>query len=73
MHYGLEIIPFGNFADPRAVVAIARTAEAAGWEAIWVWDHMVMPYGSGDPWITLAAAAQATERLKLVVIITRLI
>lgn len=36
MHYGIEIIPFGDFADPREVVTVARAAEAAGWEGIWI-------------------------------------
>lgn len=66
MHYGLEIIPFGAYSDPRAVVRLAQAAEAAGWEAVALWDHLLFPYGAGDPWITLAAVATATTRLKLI-------
>jgi alkanesulfonate monooxygenase SsuD/methylene tetrahydromethanopterin reductase-like flavin-dependent oxidoreductase (luciferase family) len=66
MHYGLEIIPFGRFSDPRAVVKIAQIAEAAGWEGVWLWDHLVFPWPVGDPWITLAAVAGATQSLKLI-------
>jgi alkanesulfonate monooxygenase SsuD/methylene tetrahydromethanopterin reductase-like flavin-dependent oxidoreductase (luciferase family) len=47
-------------------VRLAQAAEAAGWEAIAIWDHLLFPYGAGDPWVTLAAVAQATSRLKLI-------
>lgn len=63
MRFGLEIIPFGEYADPRKVVELARAAEAAGWEGIWLWDHLLMPYGAGDPWVTLTAVAAVTQRL----------
>lgn len=66
MHYGLEVIPFGRFSDPREVVKIAQVAEAAGWEGLWLWDHLVFPWAVGDPWITLAAVASATQSLQLI-------
>jgi alkanesulfonate monooxygenase SsuD/methylene tetrahydromethanopterin reductase-like flavin-dependent oxidoreductase (luciferase family) len=65
MRFGIEVVPFGPYANPRMVAELAVAAEKAGWEAIWVWDHVVFPYGVGDPWLILAAAAMATERLKL--------
>ncbi len=65
MHYGIEVVPFGPYSDPRLVVELAQAAEAAGWEAITLWDHVLFPYGTGDPWITLAAVATATRTLKL--------
>jgi alkanesulfonate monooxygenase SsuD/methylene tetrahydromethanopterin reductase-like flavin-dependent oxidoreductase (luciferase family) len=65
MRYGIEVVPFGPYSNPRAVVELAQAAEEAGWEGIWLWDHVVFPYGVGDPWITLAAVAAATTRLKL--------
>lgn len=66
MQYGIEVVPFGAYSDPREVVRLAQAAEAAGWEAIAIWDHMLFPYGAGDPWVTLAAVASATRRLKLI-------
>lgn len=65
MHYGIELVPFGQFSDPREVMRVAQAAEAAGWEALSVWDHVLMPYGAGDPWVALTAAATVTRRLKL--------
>ena len=66
MHFGIEIIPFGEFADPRNVVKMAQATEASGWEGVWLWDHLLFPYGSGDPWVMLSAIAASTRRLKLV-------
>jgi alkanesulfonate monooxygenase SsuD/methylene tetrahydromethanopterin reductase-like flavin-dependent oxidoreductase (luciferase family) len=65
MHYGIEIVPFGELADPCVVVRLAQAAEAAGWEGLWVWDHLLFPYGVGDPWVMLSAVAASTKRLKL--------
>lgn len=65
MHYGIEVVPFGGYANPRLVMELAQAAEAAGWEGIVLWDHLLFPYGAGDPWVTLAAVAAVTERIKL--------
>ena len=51
--------------------AIARTAEQAGFDSIWVGDHLLYRYASGEArgpweaWTTLAALAEATERVAL--------
>jgi probable F420-dependent oxidoreductase len=67
MRYGIEIVNLGPYADPRPVVELARAAEEAGWEAVFVWDHLAYAWGapSGDPWVALAAVAATTTRLKL--------
>jgi alkanesulfonate monooxygenase SsuD/methylene tetrahydromethanopterin reductase-like flavin-dependent oxidoreductase (luciferase family) len=65
MHFGIEVVPFGPYSDPRPVVELAQAAEAAGWEAITLWDHVLFPYGAGDPWVTLAAVAAMTQTIKL--------
>lgn len=67
MRFGIELVPFGLYSDPREVVRVAQAAEAAGWEALCLWDHVLMPYGTGDPWVSLAAAAVATRRLRLII------
>jgi alkanesulfonate monooxygenase SsuD/methylene tetrahydromethanopterin reductase-like flavin-dependent oxidoreductase (luciferase family) len=65
MRYGLNVCTLGDYADPRRVVDLARAAEDAGWESLFVWDHLAFAWGmpSGDPWVTLAAVAQSTDRL----------
>src|SRR5512143_212968 len=51
--------------------AIARTAEQAGFDSIWVGDHLLYRYASGETrgpweaWTTLAGLAEATERVAL--------
>lgn len=74
MHYAIEVVPFGDYANPRHVVPLAQAAEAAGWEGLFVWDHLGFAWGmpSGDPWVILAAVAQATVRLKLATFVTPL-
>jgi probable F420-dependent oxidoreductase len=66
MKYGIEIVTFGSYADPLRLMQFAQAAEAAGWEALWVWDHLNVPYGVCDPWVALSAAAAVTSRIKLV-------
>ncbi len=74
MHYGIEVVTLGSYADPRLVVRLAQAAEAAGWEGVFVWDHLAFASNvpSGDPWVILAAVAQATSRLKLGTAVTPL-
>lgn len=67
MRYGIVTSNLGEYADPRAAVRMARSAEEAGWEAFFLWDHLGFVRGvpSGDPWIILSAVAACTEHLKL--------
>lgn len=68
MRYGIEIVPLGDYADPRNVMQLAQAAEAAGWEALLVWDHLAYVWGvpPGDPFVLLTAVATVTQRMKLV-------
>jgi probable F420-dependent oxidoreductase len=67
MRYGIDVAIIGELADPGWVVELARAAEAAGWQALFVWDHLAFVWGvpSADPWVVLAAVAQATTSLRL--------
>lgn len=73
--YGFDFPPFGDLADPRPMADVAHRAERAGWDGVFVWDHVT--YRSpvthvGDPWIGLAAMANATERVALGVMVSPL-
>src|SRR5215212_4461790 len=74
MRYGIVIANLDDYADPRVAVRLARAAEAAGWEAFFVWDHLGFVQGvpSGDPWVILSAVAASTTHLKLGLAVTPL-
>lgn len=67
MRYGIDLTGFGSYADARTVARVAAAAEEAGWDGLFLWDHLAWAFGfpSGDPWVSLAAAAVATERIRL--------
>lgn len=59
---------FDELADPLVVARLAAEAEGVGWDGFFVWDKLTWPAPVervADPWICLAAAATATESLRL--------
>jgi alkanesulfonate monooxygenase SsuD/methylene tetrahydromethanopterin reductase-like flavin-dependent oxidoreductase (luciferase family) len=76
MRFSINIPNFGDFADARNVATAATAAEQAGWDALFVWDHVVHDKSKrqgrpfGDPWMLLTAAAMATSRLRLGTLVT---
>lgn len=62
MRYGF-VLPGG---DARRVAEAAREAEAAGWDGFFIADCV---WGV-DPWVSLAAAAMVTERIRLGTMLT---
>jgi alkanesulfonate monooxygenase SsuD/methylene tetrahydromethanopterin reductase-like flavin-dependent oxidoreductase (luciferase family) len=74
MRYGIVTANLGDYADPRVAVRLARAAEAAGWEAFFVWDHFGFVRGvpSGDPCVILSAVAASTTHLNLWLAVTPL-
>lgn len=67
MRWGLSISLSGELADPRLLADVAAAAEQAGWDGVFVWDHLwnrtLVPFA--DPFVTLAAIAMATERIAI--------
>jgi alkanesulfonate monooxygenase SsuD/methylene tetrahydromethanopterin reductase-like flavin-dependent oxidoreductase (luciferase family) len=74
MRFAVDVPNFGDFADPRVVADLARRAEEAGWDGLFVWDHVThrkeLRRAIADPWVLLTAAALATERIRLGTMIT---
>jgi alkanesulfonate monooxygenase SsuD/methylene tetrahydromethanopterin reductase-like flavin-dependent oxidoreductase (luciferase family) len=73
MRFSINIPNFGDFADARTVAAVAAAAEQAGWDGLFVWDHVLHrrhPKAFGDPWMLLTAAALATSRIRLGTLVT---
>jgi len=74
MRFGLYVAPFGELAGPRDLADISARAEAAGWEGVFLWDHVMThePIDVADPWLALTAIALATERVMLGAMVTPL-
>jgi probable F420-dependent oxidoreductase len=67
VHHGICLANVGSYSDPRVSIEVARAAEAAGWEALLVWDHLAFTWGSpsADPWVVLAAVAATTSTIRI--------
>lgn len=76
MQDALYLAPFAELAEPAAMVEVARAAEAGGWDALFLWDHVLRPTDEvaevADVWVTLAAVAAATSRIRLGPMVTPL-
>jgi probable F420-dependent oxidoreductase len=73
MNFGLYGLHKGENAEPTALARGARAAEEAGFESIWVGDHIALPPDAPDDAfdprleavVTLAHLAAVTQRVKL--------
>lgn len=74
LRHALYFAPFEDLSEPSAVVDIAVAAEANGWDGVFLWDHVLRPDVArvADVWITLAAVAAATERIRIGPMVTPL-
>ena len=75
MKRALFLPPFDDLADVRVLAGLAAEAESAGWDGVFLWDHVLRPDPPrpvADPWIALAALAMRTERVRLGTMVTPL-
>ena len=75
MRHAITLPPAGRLAQPRLLVEVAQAAEAGGWDAVFLWDHVLRPDVNEmlDPWIVMSAMAAATERIRVGPMVTPLI
>lgn len=75
MKRGLFLPVFDELAEPAVVARLAAEAEAAGWDGVFLWDHVAYRppvVAVADPWVTLAAVACSTSRVLIGPMVTPL-
>jgi alkanesulfonate monooxygenase SsuD/methylene tetrahydromethanopterin reductase-like flavin-dependent oxidoreductase (luciferase family) len=75
MRSGLFFPLFDDLADPMLVARLSAEAEEAGWDGVFVWDHIRWRepvVDVADPWITLAAIASTTQAIRIGPMVTPL-
>ncbi len=69
MKFGMSISNLGIYTNFEELIALAHNAEEAGWDEIFLWDHILhKPRADSravDPWIALAAIAANTKKIML--------
>lgn len=66
LRHGVYLPPFGPFGDPEVLAELAVRAEAAGWDGIFLWDHILSGFPPiVDCWTSLAAMATSTRSIKI--------
>ncbi len=66
----LGALCWNQYTDWPALLEAGRRADRLGFDTLWTWDHLYPIIGSSDGpifegWLTLAAWAQATERIRI--------
>ncbi len=76
MHFGLYMPNFGDEVSAQSLAELAAEAEQAGWDGMFLWDHMLysrtQKLNIVDPWIALTAIAMKTTRLRFGTAVTPL-
>jgi alkanesulfonate monooxygenase SsuD/methylene tetrahydromethanopterin reductase-like flavin-dependent oxidoreductase (luciferase family) len=75
MKFGVTFPPFGGYADIDHLINVAVNAENAGWDGLFLWDHVFFDpsfHANVDPWVALAAIAARTTCIRLGTLITPL-
>ena len=76
LSYAIGLPNVREYADPGVLVELAGEAEAAGWDGVFVWDHIAREEDPSvpatDPWIAVAGMAVRTQRVRLGIMVTPL-
>jgi alkanesulfonate monooxygenase SsuD/methylene tetrahydromethanopterin reductase-like flavin-dependent oxidoreductase (luciferase family) len=70
MKFGIYLPNYGAEISAQNLAELAHTAEDAGWDGFFIWDHILvsrtLDVPMVDPWVALAAMAVATEMYKII-------
>jgi alkanesulfonate monooxygenase SsuD/methylene tetrahydromethanopterin reductase-like flavin-dependent oxidoreductase (luciferase family) len=72
MRYAVGMPNVGPFGDPRLLTGLGVAAERAGWDGVFIWDHLLYKEQSwpvANPAVTAAAIAASTSRIRFGVLI----
>ncbi len=76
MRHALYVPPFGPLAAPGVLLDVAVAAEQAGWDGMFLWDHLLRPEPGAaevlDAWTTVAAMAAVTTTIRVGPMVTPL-
>ncbi len=74
MHHAIYLPPIGDFGDVHALIDLASSAEEAGWDGFFLWDHVMYepPAPLADSWVALSAIAACTSTIRLGPLVTSL-
>jgi alkanesulfonate monooxygenase SsuD/methylene tetrahydromethanopterin reductase-like flavin-dependent oxidoreductase (luciferase family) len=75
VRYAVGLPTVGEFGDPGTLVELAVAAESAGWDGVYLWDHVlyrVPAWPVANPTVTAAAIAARTGRIRLGVLMCAL-
>jgi alkanesulfonate monooxygenase SsuD/methylene tetrahydromethanopterin reductase-like flavin-dependent oxidoreductase (luciferase family) len=73
MRFAVGVPTILEYGNPRLLLDLATSAEEAGWDGFFLWDHLVYRAEGdpvADPWTTLTAVASRTQTIRLGVMVT---
>ena len=75
MRHAVFLAPFGPLADPHRLLDLAVAVEESGWDALFLWDHVLRRESLDvlDPWVMLGTIAAATERIRIGPMVTPIV
>jgi alkanesulfonate monooxygenase SsuD/methylene tetrahydromethanopterin reductase-like flavin-dependent oxidoreductase (luciferase family) len=75
VRHGIHIAPFGELSEPSVLGDLAQAAEEAGFDGVFVWDHIARPHknlSAAHTAVALAVIAMRTSRVRFGALVTPL-
>jgi alkanesulfonate monooxygenase SsuD/methylene tetrahydromethanopterin reductase-like flavin-dependent oxidoreductase (luciferase family) len=75
VRFAIGLPNVGPFGDPVLLVELAVAAERAGWDGVFLWDHLLHhdpTWPVADPTVTISAVAAVTDSVRLAILMVAL-